>query len=114
MFPSCSRRSASRGHFVDAPGGRIELSTALPREPPAASLGRGPAAMTSGSLSEASARITAYWADECARNLDKLMTHFTGDAEVVTPDGVFHGHDAVAGLYRKSFADFPGLAVDVT
>ena len=47
-------------------------------------------------------------------DLDKLMTHFTGDAEVVTPDGVYRGHDAVAAVYRKSFEDFPGLTVDVT
>ena len=66
-----------------------------------------------GVFSAATARILAYWADECARNLDKLMTHFTSDAEVVTPDGVFRGREAVASLYRKSFEDFPGLTVDV-
>src|SRR5262245_31254977 len=27
----------------------------------------------------AEARIVAYWADECARDLDRLMTHFTPD-----------------------------------
>jgi hypothetical protein len=63
--------------------------------------------MIKDGFSEASARIAAYWADECARNLDKLMTHFTWDAEV-------RGHDAVATVYRKSFEDFPGLTVDVT
>jgi hypothetical protein len=66
-----------------------------------------------GAFSAAKARIIAYWADECARNLDKLLTHFTGDAEVVTPDGVFRGRAAVASLYQKSFDDFPGLTVDV-
>ena len=66
-----------------------------------------------GAYSAATARITAYWIDECARNLDKLMTHFTADAEVITPDGIFRGHDAVASLYRKSFGDYPGLRVDV-
>src|SRR5262249_6346794 len=65
------------------------------------------------SFSAAAARITAYWVDECARNLDKLMTHFTDDAEVVTPDGAVRGHAAVAALYKKSFDSFPGLAVDV-
>ena len=67
----------------------------------------------SGSLAAAMARITAYWDDECARDLDKLMTHFTRDAEVITPDGAFRGHEAVAALYRKSFDSFPGLKVDV-
>jgi hypothetical protein len=66
-----------------------------------------------GTVAAAKARIIAYWADECARNLDKLMTHFTSDAEVVTPDGTFRGREAVASLYRKSFDSFPGLNVDV-
>jgi hypothetical protein len=61
----------------------------------------------------ATVRIVAYWNDECARDLAKLMTHFTGDAEVVTPDGVFRGHAAVAELYQKSFDAYPGLTVDV-
>jgi hypothetical protein len=68
---------------------------------------------TRGSFSTAKARIIAYWADECARNLDRLMTHFTGDAEVVTPEGTFRGREAVASLYGKSFDSFPGLRVDV-
>ena len=69
--------------------------------------------ITDEGLSVAAARIMAYWADECARDLDKLMTHFTTDAEVVTPDGTFRGHAAVASLYKKSFDSFPGLTVDV-
>jgi len=66
-----------------------------------------------GDFRAATARITAYWADECARDLEKLMTHFTSDAEVVTPDGAVRGHEAVASLYKKSFDAFPGLKVDV-
>jgi hypothetical protein len=66
-----------------------------------------------GSFAAAKARIVAYWVDECARDLDKLMTHFTGDVEVVTPDGIFRGREAVASLYRKSFDSFPELKVDL-
>ena len=66
-----------------------------------------------GAYAAAAARIMAYWADECARDLDRLMAHFTRDAEVVTPDGVFRGREAVASLYQKSFDSFPGLTVDV-
>jgi hypothetical protein len=61
----------------------------------------------------AKARIIAYWTDECARDFGKLMTHFTSNAEVVTPDGAFRGREAVGAVYRKSFDDFPGLKVDV-
>jgi hypothetical protein len=62
---------------------------------------------------EAKARITAYWEDECARDLTKLMTHFTCDAEVITPGGAHRGYEAVATLYKKSFDDFPVLIVDI-
>ena len=62
----------------------------------------------------ATSRIMAYWTDECARDLDRLMTHFTRDVEVITPDGAYRGHEAVAALYQKSFDSYPGLAVDVT
>lgn len=71
------------------------------------------AAEAPGSLAAAMARITAYWDDECARDIGKLMTHFTRDAEVITPDGAYRGHEAVAALYQKSFDSFPGLTVDV-
>ena len=64
-------------------------------------------------FSAATARIVTYWNDECARDLAKLMTHFTEDAQVVTPDGTYRGHEAVAELYRKSFEAYPGLTVDV-
>ena len=47
-------------------------------------------------LRAATARINAYWADECARDLERLMTHFTNDAEVVTPEGTVRGREASA------------------
>jgi len=65
-------------------------------------------------LAAATAKVIAYWKDECARDLAKLLTHFTTDAEVVTSDGRYRGHDAVAALYQKSFDAYPGLTVEVT
>ena len=67
-----------------------------------------------GPYTAAKARIVAYWIDECARDLDKLLAHFTPDAAVITPDGAVHGHAAIAALYRKSFDAYPGLTVDMT
>jgi hypothetical protein len=58
-------------------------------------------------------RLIAYWEDECARDLDKLMTHFALDAEVITPDDAVRGHAAVAALYRKSFDAYPELTVEM-
>jgi hypothetical protein len=68
---------------------------------------------TRAGFAAAKARLLAYFADECSRNLDKLLRHFTDDAEVVTPDGVYRGRDAVAAVYRKSFDTYPGLTVEV-
>lgn len=68
---------------------------------------------TRGEFFAATQRIMAYWTDECARDLARLLSHFTRDAEVITPDGRYQGHDAVAALYQKSFDSYPGLAVDV-
>jgi len=64
-------------------------------------------------MAAATAKVIAYWGDECARDLPKMMDHFTPDVEVVTPDGSYRGHDAVSALYQKSFDAYPGLTVDV-
>jgi len=64
-------------------------------------------------MAAATAKVIAYWHDECARDLKKMMTHFTPDVEVVTPDGSYRGQEEVAELYQKSFEAYPGLAVDV-
>ena len=63
--------------------------------------------------SAATARLLAYFTDECARDLSGLITHFTEDTEVITPDGVYRGRDAVTALYKKSFDSYPALAVHV-
>ena len=64
-------------------------------------------------IAAVTAKAIAYWDDECARDLRKMMTHFTPDVEVVTPEGSYRGYDAVAALYQKSFDAYPGLTVDV-
>jgi hypothetical protein len=63
-------------------------------------------------LLAAKTRSLAYWKDECDRDLDRLLAHFTSDASVVTPDGIYSGGGAIRGLYRKSFEEYPALSVD--
>lgn len=64
-------------------------------------------------LLAAKTRSLAYWKDECDRDLDRPLAHFTSDASVVTPDGISSGAEAIRGLYRKSFDEYPALGVDV-
>jgi methylmalonyl-CoA/ethylmalonyl-CoA epimerase len=66
-----------------------------------------------GTLATATERMLGYWADECRRDLDQMLTHFSEHAEVVTPDGRFTGHATIAAYYRQSFAAYPQLEVDV-
>jgi hypothetical protein len=64
-------------------------------------------------LLAAKTRSLAYWKDECDRNLDRVLAHFTSDASVVTPDGIYSGAEAIRGWYRRSFEEYPALSVDV-
>jgi methylmalonyl-CoA/ethylmalonyl-CoA epimerase len=66
-----------------------------------------------GTLAAATQRSINYWADECRRDLDAMLAHFTDDAEVITPDGSHVGRDAIAALYTESFTKYPQLEVDV-
>lgn len=67
-----------------------------------------------GTFATALGRLLSYWADECSRDLPRLLTHFAADAEVLTPDGRYTGQDAIAALYAQSFAAYPALEVTVT
>jgi hypothetical protein len=64
-------------------------------------------------LLAAKTRSLAYWKDECDRDLDRLLAHFTSDASVVTPNGIYSEGGAIRGLYRNSFEEYPALSVDV-
>jgi methylmalonyl-CoA/ethylmalonyl-CoA epimerase len=66
-----------------------------------------------GTFATAASRLLGYWADECRRDLGQTLGHFGAGAEVLTPDGSFTGHEAIAGLYQRSFDAYPGLAVEV-
>jgi methylmalonyl-CoA/ethylmalonyl-CoA epimerase len=66
-----------------------------------------------GTFATAASRLLGYWADECRRDLGQTLGHFGANAEVLTPDGSFTGHEAIAGLYQRSFDTYPGLAVEV-
>lgn len=66
-----------------------------------------------GTLATATSRVLAYWVDECRRDLDRLLDHFSDNAEVITSGGRFTGRSAIAEMYRASFNAYPALEVDV-
>jgi len=59
-------------------------------------------------------RVSAdYWAAESARDMTRMLAHFTPDAEVETPDGRAVGHEQIAAMYQQSFDAYPGLTVSI-
>jgi methylmalonyl-CoA/ethylmalonyl-CoA epimerase len=64
-------------------------------------------------LTEALRVSAEYWAAECARDMTAMLSNFTEDAEVETPDGRAVGHEQIAAMYQESFDAYPGLTVDI-
>jgi hypothetical protein len=67
---------------------------------------------TGAPLSGTRIRNNATWADEYARNLGGLRTHFASDAGINTPTRIFGGHAGVVSLYQGSFATLPEINAD--
>jgi hypothetical protein len=61
----------------------------------------------------AMSRIIAHRADECARDLDRLMAHLPSDTKILVPARIFRGRDAITTIHQKSFDIFPKRKVDV-
>jgi len=55
----------------------------------------------------------SYWAAECRRDIDGVMTHYHPDATYEGPDGHRRGHAAVRQVYEDSARDYPGLEVRI-
>jgi ketosteroid isomerase-like protein len=55
----------------------------------------------------------SYWAAECRRDIDAVMTHYQPDATYRDGAGLLVGHSAIRGFYEGSAKDFPGLEVAI-
>jgi len=55
----------------------------------------------------------SYWAAECRRDIDGIMTHYHQDATYQDGAGVLHGQAAIRGYYEASARDYPGLTVEI-
>jgi methylmalonyl-CoA/ethylmalonyl-CoA epimerase len=55
----------------------------------------------------------AYWAAECRRDLDAVMTYYHDDAVYEGPDGANRGHDEIRRSYEQHMAAYPGLEVEI-
>jgi ketosteroid isomerase-like protein len=55
----------------------------------------------------------SYWAAECRRDIDAVMTHYQPDATYQDGGGLLVGRDAIRSFYEGSVGDFPGLTVEI-
>lgn len=55
----------------------------------------------------------SYWAAECRRDIDAVMTHYLPDATYQDGGGLLVGHAAIRGFYEGSGRDYPGLEVTI-
>lgn len=70
--------------------------------------------MTSDQLDTPRAVAEAYWAAECARDLDALLAYYHADAVVRPPTGpALRGHAEIATFYVDEIRDYPGLEVQI-
>ena len=55
----------------------------------------------------------SYWAAECRRDIDAVMTHYNEDADYQDAGGALHGLAEIRGFYEASAGDYPGLEVTI-
>ncbi|MCP9487472.1 MAG: nuclear transport factor 2 family protein [Gaiellaceae bacterium MAG52_C11] len=56
----------------------------------------------------------SYWAAECRRDLDAVLSYYHEDAVVYPPAGEpLRGHPEIAPWYADEMRDYPGLEVRI-
>ncbi len=56
----------------------------------------------------------AYWAAECRRDLDAVLSYYHEDAVVYPPDREpLRGHAEIGPWYAEEMRDYPGLEVRI-
>ena len=55
----------------------------------------------------------AYWAAECRRDIDAVMTFYHGDASYEDAGGLRRGQAAIRRSYEESARAYPGLEVRI-
>jgi ketosteroid isomerase-like protein len=54
-----------------------------------------------------------YWAAECRRDIDTVMTYYHPDATYEDSGGLRRGHAEIRRAYEESAATYPGLEVSI-
>jgi ketosteroid isomerase-like protein len=54
-----------------------------------------------------------YWAAECRRDLDGVLSHYAPDGVLRDPTGVYRGRAEIATYYAASMREFPSLDIRV-
>ena len=55
----------------------------------------------------------SYWAAECSRDIDAVLTHYHPDALYQDGGGLLRGHAQIRTFYEGSFRDYPDLEVAI-
>ena len=55
----------------------------------------------------------SYWAAECRRDIEAVMTHYHPDATYEDAAGLRRGHAEIRRAYEDSAAAYPGLEVTI-
>ena len=56
----------------------------------------------------------SYWAAECRRDLDAVMTHYHEDGTYEGPDGLRQSPAEIRSMYAEHMRLYPGLEVQIT
>jgi ketosteroid isomerase-like protein len=55
----------------------------------------------------------SYWAAECRRDIDGVMSYYLPDATYEEPGHLHTGHAAIRAAYEDSARDYPGLELRI-
>ncbi len=55
----------------------------------------------------------SYWAAECRRDVDGVMSHYHSEGTYEGPDGLRRGHAEIRKMYEQHARDYPGLEVQI-
>jgi hypothetical protein len=57
--------------------------------------------------------IESYWQAEHDRNLERVLSHYGNEAEIITPSGCYQGRAEIADYYVQIFQTYRQVTVTI-